>query len=155
MASGHGHILPTLGIDLTSYDDFRDDGACVEGEITRATNDGFHVCAAIPPYCVDPRWHARCAEHTLSSPYGYWASCTPHWDWPACGKHEVPPVYNGDENYTGSGFDAARDWLWYQLVHQYGMTFVGPVNFSNRSGRVQCNGDITRADGKVNVIQLR
>lgn len=64
-------------------------------------------------------------------------------------------MYNGDENYTGSGFDAGRDWLWYQLVHQYGMPFIGPTAFNNQAGRKQCNGDTTHADGKVNLIELR
>jgi hypothetical protein len=108
--------------------------------------------------------------HAQPSAYGYWASCTPHWDSappiptppcglcaPPCDKHYVPKVYNGTENYGGSGYDAARDWMWYQLVHQYGMTDVGPVFFDNRADRSQCNGTtVSRlTTGKVNIIALQ
>lgn len=152
MTSGFGS-LPG-GYSFTDRADFRDNGGCVEGSITRATNDGWHLCADLP-YCVDPRWHTRCITHSQPSPVGYWASCTPHWDSPACGKHYVPAVYNGTENYTGSGYDAARDWTYYQLVNQYGMPFLGYTFFNNRAFRQHCNNERSRSDGKVNLIQLR
>ena len=71
------------------------------------------------------------------------------------GKLKMPKEARMLYVLTGSGFDAARDWLWYQLVQQHGMTFTGYTYFNNRSGRTQCNGDVTQADGKVNLIQLR
>ena len=138
---------------MTSRDNFRDNGACVEGDITRATSPGWHYCGL--GVCIDSRWHTRCVVHSQPSAYGYWASCTPHWDWPACFKHEVPPIYNGTENYSGSGFDAGRDWLWWQLIQESGMTFVGPVSFNNTAPHTQCNGDVTIANGRVNVILLQ
>jgi hypothetical protein len=151
-------IAMTSGYEpiITDRSDFRDNGGCVEGAITRGTNDGFHPSlSCLPyPYCVDPRWHTRCIVHAQPSPFGYWASCTPHWDWPACPKHEVPPVYNGPENYSGSGYDAARDWLHYQLVTELGMVDAGQVFFDHSVGTQQCTAEFTFETNKVNVIAL-
>jgi hypothetical protein len=104
----------------------------------------------------------RAIVHAQPSAYGYWASCTPHWDSgppPTCSSHYVPEVYNREDrpdNYAGSGYDAARDWLHYQLVQQHGMTFVGPVSFENTVPRSQCDGTMTaHANGKVNVIAIQ
>jgi hypothetical protein len=151
MASGYNILW-------TTRDNFRDDGNCVEGAITRATNDGWHFerVGLFWVVIVDSRWHTRCIVHAQPSFYGEWASCTPHWDSPACGKHEVPPVYNGTEDYSGSGFDAARDWMWWQLIRVRGMLDAGPVYFyRDPLGRIQCNGDSTFAESKVNVIVLQ
>lgn len=164
-------IAMTSGYNVfwTTQDKFRDNGGCVTGEITRATNDGWHFCLNID--CTDSRWHTRCIVHAQPSQLGYWASCTPHWDWPADQptppappscigttgnvKHVVPPVYNGAENYSGSGYDAARDWLWWSLIKELGMTDAGHVFFDNKEFRSQCNNVSSRAEtGKVNVIAL-
>lgn len=144
----------------TTRTNFLDNGGCVEGEITRATNKGWHACDEWPFYCINSRWHVRCIVHAQPSAYGYWASCTPHWDSgppPDCPEHYVPETYNGPEYYPGhSGYDAARDMLHYQFVQQLGMTFVGPVTFNNRALRSQCDSTIfSRADSKVNVIVLQ
>jgi hypothetical protein len=66
-------------------------------------------------------------------------------------------VYNGTDNYGGSGYDAARDWMWYQFVHERGMTDADQVFFNNKDFRPQCNNPdmSSRADGKVNVIALQ
>jgi len=73
-----------------------------------------------------------------------------------CDKHYVPTVYNGTENYGGSGYDAARDYLYWHLVTDLGMTDAGPVFFNNTKLRPQCNGTVfSRADSKVNVIALQ
>lgn len=159
MNTGYGHPIPN-GPELTGRDNFLDNGACVEGDITRGTAAGWSV--SIPdclPWCIESRWHVRCIVHSQRSSYGYWASCTPHWDSgppPSCPEHYVPRVYNGTENYSGSGYDAARDWLWYQLVRVRGMKDAGQVYFKNDLPRSQCNGTIfSQADRKVNVIRLR
>ena len=158
MTTGYGDPIPGIP-PFTSRDNFLDNGGCVEGDITRATNGGWHTDLGCLPYCIDSRWHTRCIVHAQPSAYGYWASCTPHWDSgppPDCPEHYVPAVYNGTENYGGSGYDAARDWLHYQLVQQRGMTFVGPVFFNNTQPRSQCDGTIfSFADSKVNVIVLQ
>ncbi len=161
MNTGYGNPLPG-GPVFTSRDNFLDNGGCVEGDITRATNGGWHI--SIPnciPYCIDSRWHTRCIVHAQPSAYGYWASCTPHWDSgppPSCPEHYVPEIYNGTENYPGqTGYDAARDWLWYQLVRVRGMTDAGQVYFDNILPRSQCGGTIfsQALTGKVNVIALQ
>jgi len=145
----------------TTRQSFRDEGGCVEGEITRATNEGWHPCADLPPICVDSRWHTRCNLYSVASPYGYWLTCTPHWDEPGCPNsagvksHYVPSIFRGPGGFTGTGFDAGRDWTWWQLVHQYGMPDLGTVFYDNRMLHRQCNGDLTNTDGRVNVIQLR
>ncbi len=160
MTTGYGHPIPG-GPELTGRDNFLDNGGCVEGSITRGTNGGWERCGL--SICTASRWHTRCIVHTLPSPYGYWASCAPHWEAPACmnsltgyENHYVPEVYNGPENWPGlSGYDAARDWTYYHLVEVLGMTFVGPVFFDNGRFRPQCNGARPRTDTKVNVIQLQ
>lgn len=156
----------------TTRDNFKDGGGCAEGAITRATNKGWSTVLSCFPalICTDSRWHTRCEVH-YAWWAGNWASCTPHWDSAPpdsnhapgyysitnpVGKHYVPAVYNGTDNYTGSGYDAARDWLWYQLIRQYGIgTDVGQQYFSNTFDRIQCYGPASHADGKVNIILLR
>ena len=159
MTTGYGHPIPG-GPELTSRDNFLDNGGCVEGDITRATGSGWSI--SIPdciPWCIESRWHTRCIVHAQPSAYGYWASCTPHWDSgppPDCPEHYVPEVYNGPENYGGSGYDAARDWLWWQLVYVRSMADAGPVFFNNTLLRSQCDSTMTsRADSKVNIIALQ
>jgi hypothetical protein len=168
MGSGYGSVPPWVP-SFTDRDNFLDNGGCVEGAITRGTNKGWHTDLFCLPYCVDSRWHVRCIVHAQPSPYSYWASCTPHWDSapppppcplcpPPCDKHYVPRVYNGTENYGGSGYDAARDWLWYQLIYVRSIaTDVGPVFFDNKALRSQCDNTIfsQTVDGKVNVILLQ
>lgn len=125
----------------TTKDSFRDEGGCVEGEITRATNEGWQACTTPPLFiCTVSRWHARGNLYSVPSAFGYWSPVTPHWEAPACPRdltgvenHYVPAVYNGPENYSGSGFDAGRDWLCWQLVHQYGMQDMGSVSYDNRA----------------------
>ena len=115
------------------------------------------VLSTDPPwfFCGEPRWQ-RCNFYSLPSPVGHWSSCSPHRDAAGCSKHYVPRLYNpGWPNYDNkSGFDAARDWLWIELVQQDGMTFLGYTFFDNRIGLSQCNDEITSTDGKVNLIQL-
>jgi hypothetical protein len=78
----------------------------------------------------------------------------------ASSPNPTPAVWAGHGNeddwgeWEGSGFDAARDWLWYQLVFLDQMTFVGTYNADNRLPMRQCNEEITQADGKINIIQL-
>jgi hypothetical protein len=98
------------------------------------------------------------------APYGYWAACTPHWDQVAdCGifsGHYVPEVWagHGNEgewgNWGGSGFDAARDWLWWQLTQVEGHQSLGWMDYGNTQALRQCNGEWTALDGKVNIIRL-
>jgi len=138
---------------VTTRQHFREISECREGEITQATEDSY-------PNWAD-RWHVRCAVSGMSSPYGSWAACTPHWDEITfnCGalpNHYVPRVYNHPDrpgNYPGSGFDAARDWLWYELVVNDGHTFLGWMNYGNTDVQQQCNGEETQSDGKVNLFR--
>jgi len=144
---------------------YLDLGACVEGEITQATADQYCTYPIVP--CAEEQWHVRCNVVSLTSPYGRWASCTPHWDEVTSGcsawfnSHFVPAIWagHGNEaewgNWDGSGFDAARDWLWWKLVQEDGMEFVGFLNYDNTRPMQQCiSTEWTQADGKVNIIQL-
>jgi hypothetical protein len=136
---------------LQFYEDF---GNCVQGEISQGTNDGFEFCGE-QGLCAEARWHVRCNTLSQAVVAGFWSSCTPHWDAAIPSCHYVPVEFNGPGSWQGSGFEAARDWLWWQLTQESGapMDFVGPVNFNNVVGQLQCNGDITSlSDGKVNVV---
>ena len=73
--------------------------------------------------------------------------------------HYVPAVCNGGESYSGSGFDAGRQWMWWQLVHDYGLDWLG-VHFWDNWQRMQQgagpNGidDRTGSNGWVDYIRL-
>lgn len=118
----------------TTKQNYRDNGGCVQGEISQATDDAFGPC--VWGLCANSRWHARCNVYSQPGPTGTWATCTPHWDsgegviYDSC-VHFVPATYDGNDNYTGSGFDAGRDWLWWQLVHERGQGFNGVQNYAN------------------------
>jgi hypothetical protein len=144
----------------TSLQHFRDNGSCVEGEIGLADEGGTSGC--FPQLvCGSTRWHVRGNINSRSDPQGgVWASLTPHWDSSdgspadACG-HIVRPVYDGGDNYSGSGFDAGKDWFWWQTVQVGGHHFEGAQYWDNRLTNVQCNGEETGSNGWVNVIHAR
>jgi hypothetical protein len=161
MGWDHGDAIP----GYNPYDMFRENGVCVQGELSQANKDGVTFCFT-KLVCANSRWHARCNINSVADPGGgTFASCTPHWD-AADGSpidgcvHWVPQVYNGSENFTGSGVDAGKDKLWWVLVKDLHQHFEGAQYWDNRLTQKQCRGgddrtnDYTGSNGWVNIIGL-
>jgi hypothetical protein len=159
----HGNVAATTldGLGMTYTTDtqqFRDVGNCVPGDFGQANHDFWKLCLIV--VCAQERWHARGHINSTPDPHsGTWASLTPHWD-ASDGSpidsciHWVPAVYNGPENFPGSGFDAGRDWLYWRLVVENGYRFEARQYWDNLAKMLQCNGnhDITGSDGYANII---
>jgi hypothetical protein len=149
---------------------YRDNGGCVEGAITQATNDGVQDCwtQTIPPYpypCPQNRWHARCNVQSQLDPFGrVWATCSPHWDeeyalYPNASNpdcwHVVPEVYAGGENYSGDGFTVGRNRLWWDLVEVAGHQWMYVKLWGNDERQQQCDGQMTRSNGWVDFVNIQ
>jgi hypothetical protein len=158
-----------LGVPIIGHQHYLESGQCMQGELTQSTAD--QRCGPWPHVaCAEKAWHVRCNVVDHAAVFGYWVACTPHWDevsgTQSCQHHGlgsghfVPSVWAGHGNeeawgsWDGSGFDAARDWLWFQLVASEGHQFLGWMDFRNTRPMQQCNGEWTQADGKVNIIRL-
>jgi hypothetical protein len=153
------HLIDHAGLDhdAGSNQRYRDNGACVEGELSLASAGGSQLCWL--GICATDRWHVRCNIVSTFDPAGrYWSSCTPHRDtsdravYDGCGH--VIREYIEIDGFSGSGFDVGRDYVWWELVHDDGHYFEGRQFWDNRLRIPKCNGEDPGLDGYVNVIWI-
>jgi hypothetical protein len=154
------HLINDAGFSATSESPqlFKDNGWCGPGELSLGTTAGMEICFGL--LCAKERWHVRCNIVSTGGPAGLqWASCTPHRDsadgsvFDGC--THVVHSFISVEGFSGSGFDVGRDWLWTKLVQGDGHFFEGAQYWGNTMRMLQCNGELTGANGWVNVIWIR
>jgi hypothetical protein len=154
------NVLSDIGllVDVGSEQNFRDNGGCATGEISVADDDGWTPCFP-QVVCASSRWHVRANVVSTADPAGgFWAAATPHRDTgdgsPADGCTHVVLPYQQIDGFSGSGFDVAKDWVWWQMVHERGFFFEGAQWWDNRLPMLQCNDTLSASNGWVNVIWI-
>lgn len=160
---------------------FYDNGSCVTSEIMVGSNSPTHLCFVDrPPYagiCLNDRYHLRTHVESTSDPqYAglHVIPMTPHFDkavdpcdpqtatctcrdqgnWGpnfVFEKHIIPADWFGDARMV-SGFSHAWDVVANAWVASGHHMIVDLEQWGNRNPRLQCNGDVARADGMVYML---